>query len=583
MSPPFPTLLVSRRPREVATDWSGGSWLGGAPRLGRAAWPRDAGGEPLHFVAQIALAEVAAETGPTSLPATGSLAFFIGREGAVIHVPEGQDDAPTLPPSGTPELGKFGGSEDWPHDLDGRRLFPYWPVRLAVLDIPPPPQDMDADDIDAQLEAFGAAQVAAVERHCPRRKYNLSPDQAFAGPPIPDWWQNAIHFSDQLARAGRDGQGALPLWRGKLAQAGSDEELAIAKAAVDKLEQALAALRAAQPGFADYVAEIVAWTAGRDPWALMSAAELAQLAAYRKRSTEFPELTGQRGVTEFDWFKTQMLRALPAAGEPAYAAFPAPVRDLVEAHRAPRPMWWHSAISFAGKLQEALRIGVPRASKTELQNLAADRKLLEGLQPSGMFGGFGRRFGGKAKEIAEIEARMAANKAEIAERFPAARALESFVGETAAWVEGRDPWAQMADADIERLKAALARAAKEFYAFVRYIAPTRVEDLEARTLRTMLTGPEQAYAALPESVRARVNRDYLLPPEVWHQMFGRGVEIQGDSCAMREMGNIMLLQLTYDDLMEWSFGDNGIYQFWIAPDDLTVRNWSDAKMTFECH
>ena len=41
-------------------------------------------------------------------------------------------------------------------------------------------------------------------------------------------------------------------------------------------------------------------------------------------------------------------------------------------------------------------------------------------------------------------------------------------------------------------------------------------------------------------------------------MFGRGIEIQGDSSAMREEGYIMLLQLTYDDLMHWGFGDNGV-------------------------
>ena len=66
-------------------------------------------------------------------------------------------------------------------------------------------------------------------------------------------------------------------------------------------------------------------------------------------------------------------------------------------------------------------------------------------------------------------------------------------------------------------------------------------------------------------------------------MFGRGIEIQGDSCAMREEGYIMLLQLTHDDLMHWSFGDNGVYQFWILPADLAKRNWAAAKMTFECH
>jgi len=41
--------------------------------------------------------------------------------------------------------------------------------------------------------------------------------------------------------------------------------------------------------------------------------------------------------------------------------------------------------------------------------------------------------------------------------------------------------------------------------------------------------------------------------------------------------------MTHDDMMHWRFGDNGIYQFWISPADLAVRNWGSAKMTFECH
>jgi hypothetical protein len=43
----------------------------------------------------------------------------------------------------------------------------------------------------------------------------------------------------------------------------------------------------------------------------------------------------------------------------------------------------------------------------------------------------------------------------------------------------------------------------------------------------------------------------------------------------------MLLQLTHDDLMHWSFGDNGVYQFWISPADLKKRNWEAARMTFD--
>jgi Domain of unknown function (DUF1963) len=256
---------------------------------------------------------------------------------------------------------------------------------------------------------------------------------------------------------------------------------------------------------------------------------------------------------------------------------------FIDAHRAPRPLWWHSAAAFAKGLDEAMRVGVPRASKSEREKLEVDRGLLAALRPSGPLAGLRRMVDGKGKEAAEIEARIAANEAKLAERRTAEIAFKTFVDEAAAWVESCDPWAQMATADIERLNAKLARAEKEFRDFVRYIVPTRIEDLETRTLRAMIAGPDRAYAALPEKVRNLVNRDYLLPANVWHQMFGWGVEIQGDSCAMREQGNIMLLQLTYDDLMHWSFGDNGVYQFWIAPEDLIRQNWSAAKMTIECH
>jgi hypothetical protein len=327
------------------------------------------------------------------------------------------------------------------------------------------------------------------------------------------------------------------------ARAKSGKELADAEAVVAKLEAELAKLHEAQPAFKDYVAEVAEWTAGRDPWALMSAEEMTQLGVYWKRNTAFPNLTGYRGIGELDWLKEKMVKALPAAGSAEYAGLPAQVRSLIDAHRAPRPMWWHSATAFAKGPGEAMRVGVPRASKSEREKLEVDRGLLAALRPSGPLAGLRRMVDGKGKEAAEIEARIAANEAKLAERRPAEIAFKTFVDETTAWVESCDPWAQMATADIERLNAKLARAEKEFRDFVRYIVPTRIEDLETRTLRAMIAGPDRAYAALPRNL---VNRDYLLPANVWHQMFGWGVEIQGDSCAMREQGNIMLLQLTYD-------------------------------------
>src|ERR1043166_3527518 len=79
------TLLVSRRTRRLGVDWMAAcSWLGGAPRLGNIPWPRGKDGIPLHHVAQIDLADITARSRGANLPATGSLAFFIGGTGAVV-------------------------------------------------------------------------------------------------------------------------------------------------------------------------------------------------------------------------------------------------------------------------------------------------------------------------------------------------------------------------------------------------------------------------------------------------------------------------------------------------------------------
>ena len=99
-------------------------------------------------MAQIDLAEVAAKTGKTPLPDKGSLAFFIGGEGGVVFVPEGQTSTPVMPPAGTPDLTECGGAAEWRTDLAGRPLFPYWPVDFAVLDVTPPASDDDEDAVE---------------------------------------------------------------------------------------------------------------------------------------------------------------------------------------------------------------------------------------------------------------------------------------------------------------------------------------------------------------------------------------------------------------------------------------------------
>ena len=110
--------------------------------------------------------------------------------------------------------------------------------------------------------------------------------------------------------------------------------------------------------------------------------------------------------------------------------------------------------------------------------------------------------------------------------------------------------------------------------------PSRLDDIETETLNAMMTGDEHAFAAMPEPMRALINESYLLPTQGWHQMFGTGVDIQGNAAVENE-GNVMLLQLVYDDMIAWRFGDMGAFQFWIPPEELALGRWKAARVTFE--
>ena len=583
----FPTLLVSRRPRQIGSGWSvATSWFGGAPRIGAIPWPRKKG-TPLHFLAQIDFAEVAAAACNTTLPTAGSLAFFVGEGGTVVFVPDGVT-APVSPPADTPDMSACGGSQDWLTDLADRPLFPYWPIAFTRLDVAPPA----TDDDDAHDE-FVRAQAAAVETHLGSRAYNLSPEQAFAGPPIPDWWQTALYYATYIDKAVSGGpdvlkreQSMLDYAQRKLEEARSQggPEVGKAEASVKLYEGKIARVLQLEPTLRAFAGEVTAFSQGRDPWELMNPDELKGLAALWARNPEFDMFHHNSGRFPIDYLKNQMFKALPAVGTHAFTVLPSRVRDLISEKRAPRPQWWFMAVHYAKRLRKAVQAGIPDASKFRQNNLAAYRKRLDLLQPPrDMRAVFGRKRGPKSKDEIALEADIARTEAELADLRRLEPAFVNFVEETSSWVQGRDPWALMDAADLDQLKARIKRVKDEFWAFAGHRTPGRLQDLEALTFRVMATAEDRGYAALPEPVRALINRECLRPPGRWHQMFGRGVEIQGNSSAMREEGNIMLLQLVADDLMQWSFGDNGVYQFWISPSDLAAQNWAGVQMTFECH
>jgi hypothetical protein len=208
---------------------------------------------------------------------------------------------------------------------------------------------------------------------------------------------------------------------------------------------------------------------------------------------------------------------------------------------APRPFWWHSAHHYAACLRTALRHVSERVE--------------------------GRRQHLEAARVAELE-RTAAE-------------FERFVREVADWVRGTDPWQLMPPEAVEALASTFERGKTDFPDFTRFYTPYSLDDLETETLLALATAEDRAYATVPETVRSLINTQYLLPTQNWHQMFGRGVDIQADAACDNE-GNVMLLQLVYDDMTHWRFGDMGAFQFWIPPDDLAGGNWAAVRVTFEC-
>ena len=381
-------------------------------------------------------------------------------------------------------------------------------------------------------------------------------------------------------------QGSLEYALTKVEEAQSKDdpnELKKAKAYVAICESKIAKLHQLQPAFVEFAAEVSNFSKGRDPWALINPDELAHLALLWARNSEFAAFHSNQGKFPIDYLKSEMFKALPAADTPAFAAFPAPVRNLIDQKRAPRPQWWFMAVHYAKRLQEAAQLGVPNATKHQLNNIAAYRKRIDELQPKDALAVFRRITSPKSGDVTKLEAEIAKVETEIAKLGQLEVSFKKFVGEASIWTRDRDPWSLMQPDDVAQLDAQMKRVREEFRDFAAAYVPHRREELENLTLVTMASADARGYAALPEPVRTLINREYLLATGGWHQMFGRGIEIQGNSSAMREEGYIMLLQLTHDDLMHWDFGDNGVYQFWISPADLAKRNWAGAKMTFECH
>lgn len=255
-----PAIILSRRRRSLSSNWwRAPSWLGGKPKLGKHAWPRDSKQRPLLFVAQISLAQLAQVSKITDFPNTGSLAFFVGGNGAVVHVEGNEQDSFTHPPKDLPGPETFSdmGCAVEGCDHNGLSLLLYWPIEMTVV---PETGDMFHDGSGEKLIHD------SVERLGSRGQLSLEKLKEIMPIPRPQWWytaiklSNALRGSSQKYRAGATTHFTAGVGSNEVPVSDSDAR-----------------------SFCDFVDEIYKWAQGRDPWVVMTSDDARKYVALTER------------------------------------------------------------------------------------------------------------------------------------------------------------------------------------------------------------------------------------------------------------------------------------------------------------
>ncbi|GGB96965.1 hypothetical protein GCM10011494_14290 [Novosphingobium endophyticum] len=154
-----------------------------------------------------------------------------------------------------------------------------------------------------------------------------------------------------------------------------------------------------------------------------------------------------------------------------------------------------------------------------------------------------------------------------------AAALSAMVEAMDGFISNRDPWEPLTAEERDLVVEILDEINRRHGRLVRHVLPDSLAPLRAICIRAMASGAPEAFAALPDEVRARIARGRRVPPGRQHQMLG-----PDDG---RHDGDLLLLQLASDDLMEWRWGGGGVFRFRIGRPEAAAGDWACARLTFE--
>lgn len=246
------------------------------------------------------------------------------------------------------------------------------------------------------------------------------------------------------------------------------------------------------------------------------------------------------------------------------------------------PLYWLAAIMFAERVPRMLDavaqarvrgVGYVETSSARLTALNA------GLPPPKGQG----RWGNPATEKINAENWIETGRKAIAHADAHEAEVDDYVARVKAAMPDIDPYRRVTPNDAAKLDALFGEGGKApLKDYAQYRLPHSWRSFGGDAVRLMACGSDEALSRLPKALRDVIFQSYRLPAGSAHLMFGLGENIQGNP-KIEALDDQMVLQLTYDDLLDWSFGDNGVYQFWMPVAALQSGDFSKAEVTFECH
>ncbi|EIZ80763.1 hypothetical protein WSK_0736 [Novosphingobium sp. Rr 2-17] len=327
---PSPVVLL-RKPRERGRDWfDDASWLGGLPRLGPTPWPRDPHGTPLVFAAQIDLADIAAASPHAPLPATGSLAFFLGT-GAVVAAPPDAVDFSEPPIDLPPAFEEDGAPFPARITRRARHFFPFWPVEPVALAVPGDLAARSGTEREAAILRALAARMpalATVRQHPFRAENGADGTTAI-------WWHSVAHLADrievaleasdgQLARrrATRDDRQGLASIVASDLDAGNDDIDAIETDVLDA-EAQITSLERQREALTQMMRALDGFVADRPTWQPLTTDERALVADILAEVTaNYRDVTQDHVPDSLSALATVSLRAMVSGPPDAFAQMP---------------------------------------------------------------------------------------------------------------------------------------------------------------------------------------------------------------------------------------------------------------------